>query len=180
VSPADALARAEAFQEAHMRGLGLLAGAALLAGCAGQQAQPLLISGVNAQTDLAAVGTREAVGQWRNLDADLETAIAAQFVGRIDPLGKQINVDVDEFSLNSFTGAAPETARLAGRVELRSPDGTLEAAYNVTASSQDVQDFLPAGSNVVTIEPTSAEYYQAIVQAFARGAAEVLTASVEG
>ena len=101
-----------------MRGLGLLAGAALLAACAGQQAQPLLISGVTAQTDLAAVGTREAVSQWQNLDEDLETAIAAQFVGRIDPLGKEIHVDVDEFSLNSFTGAAPETARLAGRAHV--------------------------------------------------------------
>jgi hypothetical protein len=156
----------------------MLAGAGLLlAACAGQQQGPLLISGVNAQTDLAAVGTREAVDHWRNLDADLETAIAQQFVGRIDPLGKQINVDVDEISLNSF-GTSTETARLSGRVELRNPDGTLESAYNVTASSQDVQQYLPEGTNVVSVSPTSAEYYQAIVQAFARGASQVLSGEV--
>jgi hypothetical protein len=160
-----------------MRSLGVLAGAGLLlAACAGQQQGPLLISGVDAQTDLAAVGTREAVDHWRNLDADLETAIAQQFVGRVDPLGKQISVDVDEISLNSF--GSTETARLSGRVELRNPDGTLESAYNVTASSQDVQQYLPEGTNVVSVSPTSAEYYQAIVQAFARGAAQVLSGEV--
>ena len=158
-----------------MRPLGLLAGAALgLAACAGQQEGPLLISGVNAQTDLAAVGTREAVGQWQNLDEDLETAIAAEFVGRIDPLGKQIEVDVDEISLNTF-GTTAETARLSGRVTLLNADGTTAAAYDVTATSQDVVDFLPAGTNVVSVSPTSQEYYQAIVQAFARGAAVALS-----
>ena len=160
-----------------MKALGLLAGVALLAACAGQQPEPLLISEVNVQTDLPAVGTREAVGYWKNLDADLETAIAAQFTGRIDPLGKRISVDVDEISLNSAfaSGATAETARLSGRVQLENPDGTLVSAYDVTASSQDVATYLPPGSNVVTISPTSQEYYQAIVQAFARGTAQVLS-----
>jgi hypothetical protein len=163
-----------------MRPLGLLAGVALLAACAGQQPEPLLISEINVQTELPAVGSREAVAYWRNLDADLETAIAEQFVGRIDPLGKRINVDVDEISLNTAfaQGATAETARLSGRVTLENPDGTAAAAYDVTASSQDVASYLPPGSNVVTISPTSTEYYQAIVRAFARGTAQVLGGEV--
>jgi hypothetical protein len=164
-----------------MRTLGLLAGAAmLLAACGGgREPEPLTISGVAVQTDLPAVGSPQAIAYWQNLSDDLETAIAAEFAGRIDPTGKQIAVDVDELSLASpFTaGATAETARLAGTVTLINPDGTNAAVYNVTASSADVVTYLPAGSNLVTVQPTSAEYYQAIVRAFARGTAQTLSAT---
>lgn len=158
-----------------MRTLGLLAGAAIaLAACAGSDDEPLLISEIRVQTDLAAVGSREAVGYWQSLSDDLETAIAGQFVGRIDPSGNVITVDVDEISLTSpfASGATAETAVLSGRVEVLNPAGTSEGAWDVTATARDVVDFLPAGTDVVTVRPTTPEYYQAIVQAFARGAAQ--------
>ena len=164
-----------------MRTLGLLAGAALmLAACGGTpKTEPLLISGVEVQADLPSVGSPQAVAYWKNLSGDLETAIAAEFVGRVDPAGKQINVDVDEISLTTpfAAGATAETARLAGTVTLVNPDGTNAAVYNVTATSADVVTYLPQGSDIVAIQPTSAEYYRAIVQAFARGTAQTLTAS---
>jgi hypothetical protein len=162
-----------------MKPLALLSGATLfLAACAGSPPPPLMISDVSVQTDLAAVGSREAVGYWQSLSDDLETAIANEFVGRIDPAGPSINVDVDEISLTSpfMGGATAETATLSGRVELIGPAGTTDAAYTVTATAQDVVDFLPAGSNLTSIPPTSAEYYRAIVQAFARGVALTLSA----
>ena len=166
-----------------MRVLGLFAGAALLlAACSGgDRNQPLTISEVTVQSDLPAVGSRQAVGYWQNLSADLETAIAAEFVGRIDPAGKAIMVDVDEISLNSpfASGATAETARLSGQVTLVNPDGTNSAVYNVTATSADVATYLPPGSTLVSVQPTSAEYYRAIVQAFARGTATALTAQPE-
>jgi hypothetical protein len=157
-----------------MRTLGLLAGAALaLAACAGAREEPLTISEIQVETDLSAVGSRQTVAYWQDLSGDLETAIANQFVGRIDPAGNVITVDVDEISLNSpfASGATAETAVLSGRVEMLNPAGTSEGAWDVTATAQDVVDFLPAGSNVVTVRPTTPEYYQAVVQAFARGAA---------
>lgn len=161
-----------------MRTLGLLAGAALLlAACSGgDRTEPLTISEVSVQADLPAVGSRQAVGYWKNLGDDLETAIAAEFAGRIDPAGKTIQVDVDELSLASpfATNATAETARLSGQVTLVNPDGTNAAVYNVTASSADVATYLPPGSTLVSVKPTSAEYYQAIVQAFARGTATTL------
>jgi hypothetical protein len=160
-----------------MRILGMLAGAALaLAACGGNQNQPLTISDVSVQADLPAVGTREAVAYWQNLSADLETAIAAQFTGRIDPAGKQIQVDVDEISLGSpfAAGATAQSATLSGRVSLVNPDGTSAATYDVTATAQDVATYLPPGSDLVSIPASSAEYYQAIVQAFAVGAARTL------
>ena len=160
-----------------MKSLGALAGAALLlAACANSQPEPLRISDVSVQTDLAAVGSREAVGYWKGLSADLETAIANQFAGSIDPNGPSIRVDVDELSLSSpFTsGATAQTAVLTGRVDLVSPAETTISTYNVTAHAQDAVEFLPVGTNIVLLPPTSAEYYQAIVQAFARGVAITL------
>ena len=81
-----------------MRTLGLLAGAALvLAACGGgNNNEPLMISGVTVEADLPAVGSQQAVAYWKNLGSDLETAIAGEFVGSVDPTGKRIDVDVDE------------------------------------------------------------------------------------
>jgi hypothetical protein len=155
-----------------MTRIGLLAGAALaLAACAGGEPEPFRVADITVEADLSAVGSRTAVSYWAGLSDDLETAIANQFLGRIDPAGYNIRVDIDELSLASAfsPSATAETARLSGRVELISPAETLEQAYDVTATATDVADFLPAGTNIVTVRPTSAEYYQAVVQAFARG-----------
>lgn len=163
-----------------MRLLATVAAAALvLAACAGTKPEPLKISEINVTADLPAIGSRQATTYWANLDRDLEAAIADQFVGYIDPLGKRINVDVDELSLSTpfASGATSETARLTGRVELLNLDGTSVAAYDVTATSQDIATYLPPGSTLVSIPPTSTEYYQAIVRAFAQGAANTLRAS---
>lgn len=159
-----------------MRVLGFFAGAAVLAlaACSSGPQEPLTIADVEVTADLPAVGTREAVAYWTDLSTDLETAIADQFVGYLNPAGKHIKVDVDELSLTSpFTaGAAAESARLSGLVTLLNADGTRSAAYNVTASAQDVQNILPEGSK--SVAPTSGAYYQAIIEAFARGAANTL------
>ena len=161
-----------------MTRLGLLAGAALLvAACAGQrEPEVLTISEVRVDTDLSAIGSAEAMGYWQNLSADLETAIAAEFAAQIDPAGKRILVDVDELTLaNALTaGLTPQDATLAGRVTLENPNGTTAAAYDVTATSNDVRSYLPPGTTRVS--PTSTEYYQAIVRAFARGTATTLNA----
>ena len=154
----------------------MVAGAAalVLAACSSAPPPPLTIADVKVSADLPAVGSHEAVAYWKNLNTDLETAIAGQFVGNLSPTGKHIQVDVDELSLNSpFTpGATATTARLTGLVTLLNPDGTRAAAYNVSASAQDVENILPEGSK--SIRPTSGAYYQAINEAFARGVANTL------
>jgi hypothetical protein len=163
-----------------MRKLALLAGGALLlAACSGSPEQPFTVADISVEADLAAVGSRQAVSYWQGLSSDLETAIASEFVGRIDPAGNSIVVDVDEISLSSpfSSSATAQTAVLSGRVELLNPAGTREAAYDVTASAQDVQDFLPVGTDITSVPPTSTEYYAAVVQAFARGTRLALDAA---
>lgn len=162
-----------------MKVLGYFAGAAILAlaACSSAPPEPLRIADVKVSADLPSIGSSTAVSYWKNLDTDLETAIAGEFVGYLDPTGKHIQVDVDELSLSSpfQSGATAETARLSGLVTLLNPDGTKSAAYNVTASAQDVQNILPEGSK--SVAPTSGAYYQAIVEAFARGTANTLRQS---
>lgn len=162
-----------------MKVIGLFAGVAALAlaACSSAPPEPLRIAEVDVTANLPAVNSSEAVAYWQNLGTDLETAIAEQFVGSIDPTGKSIAVDVDELSLSTpfEAGATAESARLSGLVTLVNPDGSSEAAYNVTASAQDV---LPEGSDDVS--PTSGSYYQAVVEAFARGAANTLREAQAG
>jgi hypothetical protein len=50
----------------------------------------------------------------------------------------------------------------------------------VTASTRDAITYLPPGANSTTVPPTSAEFYRAVVQAFARGTAEVVLGTDAG
>jgi len=158
-----------------MKILGMFASVALLAAaCSTTAPEPLTISSVHVATDLSSMQSRDAVRYWKNLSADLETALAGEFAGQIAPDGKTINVDIDELSLTSAyaPGATVKDARLSGRVDLLNPNETLAASYNVTASSNDIVRYLPEGTT--TVAPTGSAYYAAVVQAFARGAAETL------
>jgi hypothetical protein len=164
-----------------MRPHALLAGAALFLGaCAAQTPDPITISEVNVAADIAAIGNRNAVGYWQGLESDLQAAIASEFVGRIEPGGRIVNVDVDELSLQTAmtAGLTDEDARLSGQVEVISSDGT--TTYDVTASTRDAITYLPPGANITTVPPTSAEFYRAVVQAFARGTAEVVLGTDAG
>lgn len=163
-----------------MKPLALLAGAALVLGaCAAREPDPTTIAAINVNADLSAISSRDAAVYWRSLDADLETALATEFVGRIAPVGRTINVDVDELSLaNAFTvGLGPDDARLAGRVELVEADGSTGGVFDVTASASEAALFLPPGTNIATIPPSSAEFYRAVVLAFARGTADAVNAT---
>jgi hypothetical protein len=160
-----------------MRTLALIAGASVIvAGCAGGEPEPMTISEVSVQTDLSAMQSREAVSYWQSLSDDLQTAIASEFAGSFDPGGNSITVDIDELSLSQtyVASGSIEDARLSGLVTVEQADGTDLGAYNVTATSSDLVNYLPPGTDVVTISPTSVVYYTAIVQAFASGAASAI------
>ena len=127
------------------------------------QPEPLSISDVTVEADLAAVGAARRSAYWKHLSDDLETAIAGQFVGRIDPAGQagSTSTSTSSRSTSPFaSGATAETARLSGRVTLSIRTAPTPPSYDVTATAQDVATYLPPGTNIVTVPPTSAEYYQ--------------------
>lgn len=146
-----------------------------LAACAAKEPEPVMVSEINVSADLNAVTSREVVTYWRNVSSDVEAAVAAEFVGRIDPSGKIVTIDIDEISLNNAlnAGLTDTDARLSGLVTIENPDGTSVGSYNVSASSSQAASYLPEGTT--SVPPSSAAYYEAIVRAFARGTAEVVT-----
>jgi hypothetical protein len=151
--------------------------ALILAACASGDSEPLQISSITVETDLSSVQSREAVNYWQSLSDDLETAIAAEFAGDIDPNGHPVTVDIDELSLSEFyaAGASVDNARLSGMVTLGDvvPDARPDPSYTITATAQDAVPYMPQ-DGTTSISATTPEYYDAIVKAFARGTAETL------
>src|SRR5690606_40338364 len=138
-----------------MRLHALVAGAAMFLGaCAAQPPDPVTVSRVNVTADMSSIGNRNAVRYWQNLGTALEAAMAAEFVGHVDPAGRIVNVDIDELSLSNIMTAdrVSEDARLAGQLEVVGADGT--STYNVSATTRDVATFLPTDVNITTIPPT--------------------------
>lgn len=164
-----------------MKSIALLAGPALiLAACATTPetpTPPATISAIDVNTDLGSIGNAESVRYWQSLDEDLEAALAAAYLGRIDPAGAIISVDVDEISLaNAFsTQFQGEDARLTGQVVVTDPvSGESSGVYNVAASASQAQSLL-VGTGVTTVSPTSDEFYAAVVEAFARGVVQAVS-----
>lgn len=164
-----------------MKLYGLLVGAALAVGaCAGGEEEvaavfePPTVSDVTVSSDLSAVASRDAAAFWGNLDADLESAIAAAFLGQTGPGGVRLLVDIDELSVASFFESAggADDARLTGTVTLLdSATGEPAGLYTVSASANQAMTMMGAApdTRVQTIPATSGEFYSAVVQAFARG-----------
>ena len=164
-----------------MKAFGLIAGSALLlAACAGQQettTPPGTISTINVTTDLQSIGNAESVRYWQSLDQDLEAALATEFLGSIDPQGALLTVDVDEIALaNAYSaGFGGEDSRLAGQVALADPvTERITQVYTVSATSREAASMLSGADGVVTVSPDSDAFYEALVQAFARGVAQAV------
>jgi hypothetical protein len=149
-----------------------------LAACAGGDdgPPPLVVSDVAVSTDLAAVTSRQSAQFFGNLDSDLESAIAAQFVGQTGADGVGIVVDVDELSLAQFLSAGTD-GQLTGDVAVIAPNGETSAVYTVTATASQAATLISAQDGVVTVAPTSTEFYSALVDSFARGVANAVRGS---
>lgn len=162
-----------------MKLYGIVTGATvLLAACAGGEdevavaPQALTVSDVEVSTDLSAVGSRDAARYWGNLEADLESAIATQFVGQTAPSGSRLVVDIDELSVASFfeSSAGADDARLTGTVTVLDPaSGEQAGFYTVSATANQAMTLMGGDARVQTIPATSGEFYSSVVQAFARG-----------
>lgn len=152
----------------------LTASALALAACSGGDgAAPTrqTIAEIVVETDLQAVGNSAAVAYWQTLNSDLETALAGEFVNDIAADGAVLAVDVDEISLaNAYTSKfAGENSTLSGLVTLTDGRGQTLSSYTVTATSSQAMAYLPTPTGTTTISPDSAEFYAALVRAFASG-----------
>ena len=149
----------------------LLAGMLALGACSAKPPlPPRQVSEINVNADLSSIGNRQAVSYWSTLGTDLKAAIASEFVNDIDPGGAVLTVDVDELSLaNAYSAKFQgENSVLRGTATL-SKGGTTLASYKVTASSSQAMAYLPAQDKDTVISPSSADFYAALVSAFARG-----------
>lgn len=140
---------------------------------------PVTVSDVRVSADLTAVTSDLAATYWGTLETDLASAVAAEFVGQTAPGGRVIAIDIDEIALSSFfqSASGADDARLTGDVGvINAANEEVVRAFTVTATANQAASFLPAGSDVVTISPDSAEFYAAVVRAFARGVADTVKA----
>ncbi len=167
-------------KEWDMRLRATMAGAAVALALVGSAATadepPYSVSSITVQANVTAIGSEAAAEFWRDLPTDLEDALARELVGSLDPEGLALLVAVDELALTeAFELGFADDARLAGRVQLVDPaDRRVERTYEVSASAREAELMLPPDVEVETVSRTSAEFYDAVVGAFARGVAETV------
>ena len=128
-----------------------------------------MVRDVQVNADLTVIQDVDAARQWTRLEADLETAIVEQLVGRISEDGLVILINIDSLELaNMFeTQANIESSALSGDVSFQR-DGLLnDTNYQLKVSASQARVFLPEGSNITILNPSSAEFYQAMVTSFA-------------
>jgi hypothetical protein len=166
-----------------MLGAALLMGSTALTGALAEtEVNSEAVSEIVVSADVQSIADPAAVAFWQSVEADLATALAAELYGRIAEDGALLTVDVDELSLvESF--AAPigsERSRLTGQVVLSDPESgeTLEEFAVSASASEGVAPVAPGtaadGTQVVVLQPASAEFYATAVEAFARGVAQTL------
>lgn len=129
------------------------------------------ISAVDVTADLSTVQNQKAAAYWANLEVDLENAIAERLVGRIDPAGPAITVDISEVELaNGFERAFNlADAVLAGQVKLRAENtNAADRTYDLKVSLESAQGTVSADGTTVTFTTMDTPVaYTTLVNAFA-------------
>ena len=146
-------------------------------------ADEMKVKEVEVQTDITAIKNAEAAGVWHNVSDDLEAAILARVVDRIDESGAIVRVEIDEVSLaNNFELATGlEDANLRGWVKISRTSivkeqvvESPEELYELTVSAQQAQMHYPEGTDLSTLQIGSEVFYNAMVAAFADNVVEKL------
>ena len=135
-------------------------------------AQDTVVQEVSVSADITAISNAEAAAYWTNAADDLENAIVARLVDRIDEEGSKISVDIDELSLsNSFQNQLGlEDAVIVGMVNVTSDvDNAKFDSYELTVTAQSAQAFAPDGTVLDGAFTDTPEYYAALIAAFADG-----------
>ncbi len=133
-------------------------------------AQAVTVKDVEVTADLTAVQNPEAAKFWANVADDLKNAIVARLTDRIKDDGRYVSVDIDEVSLtNAFQDAVGSGKnKLSGKVKIFSkPSNATDKVFDLDVSMDNAVAFLPQGYDIAKLTTNSAEYYGAMIAAFA-------------
>lgn len=138
------------------------------------------VSEIKVEADLTAIETYEAARAWKDLEIDLETALASRLVNQIadedDEETAQINIDIDEVALaNNFESSLGLGEwSLQGVVDIDMPDPSKNEHYKLSVMSNQFAAYYPQGTDAATVTVDSEVFYDAIIAAFADNVASKL------
>ena len=124
---------------------------------------------IDVNVDLTAIEHAAAAGVWRDIEVDLENAIAARLVNQLSDDGASITIDIDEVSLadNFATAIGAGNAKLQGEVDIRVPGVGNNERYTLTVNADQVQPFVPEGMVVTELKVADGAFYNAMIEGFA-------------
>jgi len=130
----------------------------------------VMVRDIEVATDIEAMENRKAAAYWANISDDIESAMMERLVGETGDEGSRIVVDIDEVELaNSYESAlGVAESRLKGNVVvLNDQDNTKYDAYDLTVTFADAGPYFLPGTDLSLVTSDSAEYYDAMITAFA-------------
>ncbi|AJE47339.1 hypothetical protein [Celeribacter indicus] len=132
-------------------------------------AEPLDIAEVETTVTLDDVEAN-ALDYWPEIGADLNALVSAGLIDQMEPNGDySIRLDVTEMSLEGATvlGAEGEFNELDGWVYIYGPTETTEPVERLRIQLSAEEAYVEVPSNMTVVAPARAEFYNALVTAFA-------------
>lgn len=133
------------------------------------------VAEITSTTDLTAIENAEAAAYWSDIDADIESAIAARLVDRLGEEGLSIAVKIDEVKLSSAFEQPldPDLAVLRGDVRVNDLENErFVRDLEVTVTVRQIIPLLPEGTAITVLPADSPEFYEVLIDAFATGVAD--------
>lgn len=130
---------------------------------------PLMIKDIQVTADLSAFKNTAAAGQWANLEADLETAIAQDVIGRTSDDGATIFVDITEIEVASMLQTIISSAKtqLVGDVKIGTGDNHDKyGEYNLTVAVDGSALTFPKDTDLSVMAANSKPFYDQVIQTF--------------
>ncbi|MBM07607.1 MAG: hypothetical protein CMH88_14875 [Oceanibulbus sp.] len=145
-------------------------------GSAASADDAIRISGINVGASVSTMAESNGIQFYPDLTEDVRAEVAKRVPLSSDGADPEINIDIRKIALNGATMLGDDRIfnQLEGVVDITSPTGEtsgLSFSVNVAAASAD--QIIPEG--YVVVPPSEADFYVAMVSAFADVVAEGLT-----
>lgn len=147
--------------------------ALMLSGAAFAQ-DTLTVKSVVVEADLQAIENQQAASYWAALSEDLTKAIAERVANQLGEDGTDIKIDISEVELsNGFQEAMGlANTKLVGQV--RMDNKATPSRFSIFELTVDVKQAMPEGTDPVSITADTRDFYNAMIQAFAKGVVDRL------